>query len=346
MIFLDPSACKAVIVSTLHNLKVVEEAATHVAESLVMTSLRGVDSHGINLFPHYVRAVRAGRINAYPNMIITQTGESTIKLDADHAFGHYAGSVAMAEAVKMALHTGIGAVSASNSTHFGAAAYFALQATRHNCIGFAFTNADALVKAHGAREAFFGTNPICFAAPLECEEPFCLDMATSLVSWNKVLNFRSRGEKIPRDWAFDIDGLPVEDPSLAVSLSSAGSYKGFGLGMMVDILCALLSDSLVSRDILPMYDSPMEKKRRISHFFLALDIGHFNDPVKFRASLQTLVDRIRIMRPLDSNSSVMVAGDPEKRAYAMRFNSGIPMEETKFNELLNVNSAFAEAVRV
>jgi ureidoglycolate dehydrogenase (NAD+) len=346
MIFLDPLACKTVLVSTLLNLDVVEEAATHVAESLVTMSLRGVDSHGVNLFPHYARAVKAGRINARPNMTITQIGNSTVKLDADHAFGHHAGSVAMSEAVKLALHSGIGAVSVSNSTHFGAAAYFALQATKHDCIGFAFTNADALVKAHGAREAFFGTNPICFAAPLEREEPFCLDMATSLVSWNKVLSFRNRGEKIPHDWAFDIVGLPVDDPDLAVSLSPAGSYKGFGLGMMVDILCALLSGSPVSRDILPMYDSPVEERRGISHFFLALNIRHFIDPLSFRVSLQTLVDRIRVMQPLDSSSPVMVAGDPEKSAYAMRTKLGIPMEEIKFSELLYLNSAFADAVRV
>jgi len=346
VIFLDPILCKTVIVATLCSLGVTEEAAYHVAESLVMTSLRGTDSHGINLFPHYVRAVKSGRINGQANLTITQTGDSTTRLDADHAFGHYAGSVAIAEAVKMALRTGVGAVSVSNSTHFGAAAYFALQATKHNCIGFAFTNADALVKAHGAREAFFGTNPICFAAPLECEEPFCLDMATSLVSWNKVLNFRNRNENIPPDWAYDKDGVPVVDPILAASLSAVGSYKGFGLGMMVDILCALLSGSPVSRDLLPMYDSPIEEKRRISHFFLALSICHFIDPAIFRVSLQALVDRVRALQPLSSNNSVMVAGDPEKSACALRSKSGIPIEEKKFDELCYTNSTFVDAVRV
>ena len=344
MKYLNPLHLKETIFSTLIKLDVVEEAATHVAESLVTTSLRGVDSHGINLFPHYVRAVKAGRIKARPNITVTQTAKSTTKLDADHAFGHHAGSVAMTEAVKLASQTGIGAVSVSNSTHFGAAAYFALQATKSDCIGFAFTNADALVKAYGAKEAFFGSNPICFAAPLEHEEPYCLDMATSLVSWNKILNFRRRGEKIPSDWAFDAGGSFVDDPTLAVSLNPAGSYKGFGLGMMVDILCALLSENPISKELLPMYNAPIEARRKISHFFLALSISHFTNPDTFRVSLQSMVERIRNMQPSDPDVPVMVAGDPQKIAYASRLETGIPVEETKLAELIAANGAFANVI--
>lgn len=344
MKYLNPISLKETIFSTLVNQNVVEEAATHVTESLVSTSLRGVDSHGINLFPHYVRAVKAGRIKVQPNISVTQTASSTSKLDADHAFGHHAGSVAMAEAVKLAHQTGIGAVSVSNSTHFGAAAYFALQATKYDCIGFAFTNADALVKAYGAKEAFFGSNPICFAAPLEEEEPYCLDMATSLVSWNKILNFRSRGEKIPTDWAFDAEGSFVDDPALAVSLNPAGSYKGFGLGMMIDILTALLAENPISKDLLPMYSAPIEARRKISHFFLALSIGHFTNPDSFRISLQSMVKRIRNMQSSDPDVPVMVAGDPQKITYASRLESGIPVEETKLAELITTNSAFANVI--
>ena len=151
---------------------------------------------------------------------------------------------------------------------------------------------------------------------------------------------------MPHDWAFDVEGRIVDDPTLAVSLNPAGSYKGFGLGMMVDILCALLSESPVSKDILPMYNSPIEERRRISHFFFALSIRHFTNPDTFRVSLQSLVDRIRDMQPSDPTIPVMVAGDPEKRAYAIRLESGIPIEETKFDELITVNGAFANVVCV
>ncbi|MBF0234920.1 MAG: Ldh family oxidoreductase [Desulfamplus sp.] len=344
MIYLNHLRFKEAIVSILMDITVSELAAVHVAESLVTTSLRGVDSHGVNLFPHYVRAVKAGRINAWPKMSFKQTGHSTSKLDADHAFGHYAGSVAMGEAIKLAKQSGVGAVSVSNSTHFGAAAYFALQAADHDCIGLAFTNADALVKAYGAKEAFFGTNPICFTVPLANEEPFCLDMATSLVSWNKVLSFRRHNENIASDWAFDANGRSVDDPNRAVSLNPAGGYKGFGLGMMVDVLCALLSGGPISKDILPMFNSPIEERRKISHFFMALLISNFGDPVIFRSTMQDMVDRIRAMDAVDTKIPVMVPGDPEKFLYEERLKSGIPVEEKVFEELIALNGLFSNLV--
>jgi len=115
------------------------------------------------------------------------------------------------------------------------------RAAERGFIGFAFTNADSLVKAYNARTAVFGTNPICFAAPLRDEGPLCLDMATSVVSWNKVRVRHVSGLQLQPDWAYDADGAATIDPALARSLSPTGGYKGYGLGMMVEILCGLIA---------------------------------------------------------------------------------------------------------
>lgn len=330
---------------TLAARGVAPESAHHVVASLIQTSLRGVDSHGINLFPHYSRAVDAGRINGNPQMEVSRSAASVATVDADHAFGHHAGAVAMEKAVELAKETGIGAVSVRNSTHFGAAAYFGLMAPEQDCLGFAFTNADALVKAFGARDAFFGTNPICFTAPLEKEGPFCLDMATSLVSWNKINNYRRENREIPGPWAFDSEGKSVTDPHAARTLNPAGEYKGYGLGMMVDILCSVLTGSLISKDIMPMYAPPLDStKRRLSHFFMAIDIARFSDPERFRGNLQGMVERIRAMEPLVAGDDVMVAGDPEKKSFARRSVEGIPVDDVKFEEFLAVSLEFRKAV--
>ena len=139
--------------------------------SLIQTSLRGVDSHGIQLFPHYLRAVASGRVNAKPVLSVVKTGSSSATLDAMDWFGHHAGAVAIDAAVELAKASGVGAASVGQSTHFGAAAYFALRAANAGCIGFSFTNADALVKAFNASKPVFGTNPVCFTAPLRTEDP-------------------------------------------------------------------------------------------------------------------------------------------------------------------------------
>jgi LDH2 family malate/lactate/ureidoglycolate dehydrogenase len=326
----------------LEELGVVEEACVHVAASLVETSLRGVDSHGIHLFPHYCRAVAAGRIQRAPAIQVVREQPSTATLDADHAFGHHAGSFAIDLALEKTEATGLAAVGVANSTHFGAAGYFAQQAARRGRVGFAFTNADALVLAHGGRRPLFGTNPICIALPLAGEEPLCLDMATSLVSWNKVKNHRAAGLPLGDGWAFDEDARPTNDPQDARSLRPIGGYKGFGLGMMIDLFCGLLTDGPVSTELLAMFTAPIEARRRIGHFFGTLRIGAFTDEERFATRLAALVAAIRSEEPA-GEEPVMVPGDPEKRTCREREASGIPVPDEHYQALLEAAPAVAEA---
>ena len=343
MIRLDARLLEGIFVRELEAAKVEKASVDHLVASLLQTSLRGVDSHGIQLFPHYLRAVRAGRVNRAPRFSVESSGPATAILDADHAFGHCSGAAAIDLAQELAAKTGAGVVSVRHSTHFGAAAYFALRAARNGFLGFAFTNADALVKTFNGRSAFFGTNPICFTAPLEREEPLCLDLATSLVSWNKVRNRLASGEALEPGWAFDAEGEPTLDPSLARSLNPAGGYKGFGLGMMVEVLTGLLAGGPVATEILPMYGAPIEARRSISHLFMALEIGRFADPGIFRQRLQRMVDGLRALPA--SADPVLAPGDPEKHAFAERSRIGIPVSDALFASLLEVSDGFREAVR-
>ena len=346
MIFVDHVILAEVMHGILEELKVSRESIHHLISSLIQTSLRGVDSHGINLFPYYCHAIEAKRINKNPKMIFTPRGETVGVIDADHGFGHHAAAIAMDQAVIFAKSMGIGAVSIKNSTHFGAAAYFGLRAANQDCIGFVFTNADALVKVFGSNEAFLGTNPICFTAPLEKEEPFCLDMATSIVSWNKIKNFQRENKTIPINWAFDEHGKSVNDSNKARTLSPIGEYKGYGLGLMIDILCGILAGSPIGKDILPMFRYPLDAtKRYISHFVMAIYIGKFIETYRFKERLQENVDRLRNLKALQQDEKVMVAGDPEKKHYSKRINEGIPLDDIKYKEFLSLSVDFSKAVK-
>lgn len=345
MINFNSKTLSDIMRKTLEQRKVNPDSIHHVVSALVQTSLRGVDSHGINLFPHYCKAVDVERINKNPSMVISQPGESVAIIDADDGFGHHAGAVAMDKAVELSKKTGIGAASVKNSTHFAAAAYYGLRAAERDCIGFAFTNANALVKTFGAKEAFFGTNPICFTAPMEREEPFCLDMATSVVSWNKINNYRRENKNIPKEWAYDASGNPTTDPSQVKTINPIGDYKGCGLGMMIDILCGVLAGGPASKDILPMYPPKLDStKRRLSHFFMAIDIDKFIGVVPFKKNLQRIVDEIRAAEPVVAGQEVVVAGDPEKRSFTRRLLEGIPVDDAKYEEFLVTSPEFSKAV--
>jgi len=343
MIRLEAGALRERMLAQFARADLAEESAALTVESMIETSLRGVDSHGIQLFPHYVRAVLGGRVNRKPAIRVQRVAPAASVVHADHAFGHHAGTIGMRAAAEAAAISGVGVASVADSTHFGAAAFFALPPAREGYIGLAFTNADALVKPPGGLIATFGTNPICFCAPMADEEPLCLDMATSATSWNRVRNHARAGTPLPPNVAHDAFGRPTQDPSEARMLEPSGGYKGYGLGVMVEVLCGLLAGGPVGRDILPMFTAPIDARRSISHFFVALSVDRFQPQADFRQRLQTMANGLRELS--DGKGHVMLPGDPEKAAYELRAREGIPIEPAIWESFTDIDEGF-ESCRI
>ena len=309
-------------------------AAGQVADGLVHASLRGVDSHGIRLLPHYLKALKAGRINPCPNYKFQRTSQSTGVLDADNAFGHAAGMAAVEQVLELAKEAGIGAVGVQRSTHFGVASFFALEISKHDMIGMSFTHADSLIVPSGGKRRFLGNNPICFTAPCEGEEPICLDMATSLITFNKVLQLREENSMAPEGAGADEAGRETTDPHQIVNLLPVGGYKGYGLSLMVEILCALLTGMPFGPHIPRMYDAPIEERRDLGHFFMAIRVEAFVELNTFKKRMSRLATELRQEPRLDPNIPVQVAGDPEKKMSEERRKNGIPLRtvDMKFFE--------------
>lgn len=306
-----------------------------VIDNLVETSLRGVDSHGIRLIPHYVRALQIGRINKKPKFSFRKTSVTTAIFNADHGFGINAGIQAMSLAIDLAKEGGMGSVAVKNSTHFGAAAIYSLMAAKKNMIGLSFTNTDSLVLPFGAKYPYLGTNPICFAAPVAEESPFCLDMATSKIAWNKVLAHRRTNTPLDTYNVVDKEGNSCTDPHLASALLPLGEYKGYGLALMIEILCSMLTGMPYGKHIKKMYPLTKEK-RQISHFFLAIDIKKFQKIHDFKFSLKNMLEEIRSIPVAEEFKNVLVPGDPEKLSYSQRLKEGIPITEEVYEGVLSI----------
>lgn len=345
MIYLNKNKIFNGITNVLKKQNLENESITSLANSLVQTSLRGVDSHGINLFPHYYAELLLNKINKNPKFVFEQSSSTTCILDANNSFGHRAGDVAIDKLLEMCKETGISCISVKNSNHFGAAAYFTNRLANNGMIGFAFTNSEAFINAHNTNELFLGTNPFCFSAPMYDEEPFCLDMATSNISWNKVKNYKRWNKLLQSGVALDSNGKNTIDPHKATSLTPIGGYKGFGLGMVIEILCAGLTLSPISKDIRPLYDLTVDGDRNISHFFMAIDISKFGSVENISKYIKNICDRVRNFESIDNNEPSMVAGDKEKIFYNNRLKTGIPIDEEKFKEFCNIDLLFEKTTQ-
>lgn len=313
--------------SALKAVNVRDDVIKHVAKGLLNASIRGVDSHGIRLLPHYIAAVEGGRINPDPQYRFEHTASAAGTFDADHTFGHAAGIEAIHKAMDIADTAGAGMVSVYNSTHCGTSAFFALEAAKKDYIGLSFTHANSLLNTPNTTRPFFGLNPVAMAVPCDGEEPFCYDSAPSVITWNKLLQMRQENIDAPLLSGADDKGIPTIDPHKITQLLPIGGYKGFGLAMIVDILCGLLTGMPVGRDISDMYKTPLSQKRYLGQFYMAIKIAAFQPLDIFKKRMKKLMDDVRNEPKTDTNIAIMVPGDPEKKNFADRIKNGIPIKE-------------------
>jgi ureidoglycolate dehydrogenase (NAD+) len=304
--------------------------ARTVADCLVQTSLWGVDSHGVLRLTHYLTRLTNGSIVADAKPVITRTGPVTARMDGGDGLGIAHAVRAMAVAIEMARETGVGIVGVGNSSHCGAMGLYTREAARQGLIGIAMTHSSSVVVPHGGRHKYFGTNPISFAFAREGGEPVCLDMATSQVAWNKVLNARIEGDTLDPGLAVDENGEPTTDPGLARAGIALGGptygYKGYGLAFAIELLCGPLNGMTFGPRVTGMYDE-MEKPRRIGHFLMALDPGRFAGGPMLEATVAEMV------RDLKTRGEILFPGEPELNHEKERRSTGIPIEPVAYADM-------------
>jgi LDH2 family malate/lactate/ureidoglycolate dehydrogenase len=318
-------------------------SVTSTVRALVGASLRGVDSHGVRLLPHYLRVLKGGRVKGRPELSFEQRAAAVGRLDAGHALGTAAGYRAMEEAVKLADSAGIGAVSVINSSHFAAAGCYSLAAAEAGYIGLAVCNATSAVLPHDGRDGFHGTNPIAFAAPVAGERPYLLDMATSSIPVNRILQYRALDRELPADVVVDDTGAMTRDPHAATSLLSLGGggygYKGAGLAGVVTILSAVLSGMCLDHQMPEMFVPPWSEPRRLGQFFLAMKPSTFIDEERFQTQLRAYLEALR-GQPAHPGERVMAPGDREWAVERRRRAEGIPLDAHNWDVLTGLAGDF------
>jgi LDH2 family malate/lactate/ureidoglycolate dehydrogenase len=301
------------------------------ADCLVAANLRGVDSHGIQLLPFYVEQLLAGEVDRKAEGRVASESGSCLVFDGQNALGQWVAEQCCGHAIRIAREHGVGFVTARESNHFGAAAWWALKMRAAGMIGIVMCNASPIVPPWQGKQGKLGTNPICVALP----GPWLLDMATTTVAAGKIFKAHINGQpEIPAGWAFDSDGVPTTDTEKAYKgmLMPLGGYKGSGLAMMVEILCAVLSGGAMANELGGI--RWRGTRVRVSQTFIAIDIARFMPLQEFTARMEKLVEIVKSTPAAPGYGEVLVAGDPEWRIEADRLKNGVPIADGNWAELL------------
>jgi LDH2 family malate/lactate/ureidoglycolate dehydrogenase len=325
-ILIDHTALVAFGRDLLRAAQVPDDAAGLVATSLGASNLRGVDSHGFQLLPFYLGAIRDGRVDIQTQGHVDHESAGCLTYDGENGIGQVVSRACCDHAIRLARMQGTSAVVARDSNHFGAAAFWAQRMSAAGLIGIVMCNASPLVAPWQGREKRFGTNPICMSLP--GPDHWLLDMATTTVAMGKIFKASISGEPtIPPGWAIAQNGVPTTDTAAAMEgwPMPLGGYKGYGLAMMAEILCAVLSGGAMSLELggIRIKGRPM----RVSQFFMAIDVARFMPLDEFSDRMRRLVEMMKSSAPASGYDEVLVAGEPEWRKEKQRHETGIPLSE-------------------
>lgn len=291
--------------------------AQSLAEVLVEGDHRGHYSHGLNRMDMYVKDIKDGICAKDGEPVVEKETVATALVEGKNLLGPVVGNFCMNLALNKAKEAGIGWVVAKGSNHYGIAGYYSMQALKENMIGMSFTNTSPLVVPTRGKECTLGTNPISVAAPASNGDSFVLDMATSAVALGKVELHDRRKEEIPIGWGLDIDGKMTSDPARVLDggglvpiggSEATGGYKGYGLGMMVEVFCGILAGAEYSNRIRTWKNTT--KVANLGQCFVAINPDSF--ALGFNDRMSDLLSIQRSLEPAEPGAPVLTAGDPER----------------------------------
>lgn len=320
----EQQAMREAVERILSALGMPQADAEKSADVLLYADIRGIDSHGVsNMMRPYVAGLKGGQINATPTMRRVRDLPSAVSVDCDEGLGLAQGRELMELACERAASTGVGVVTAFNGRHYGPSAYYAHLALEHDMVGISMTEGGMHVApTHGA-EAMLGLNPIGIAAPSHAEAPFIFDASMSSVAGNKIVLLRRVGGQVLPGWVSTEDGAPVmeeapvPDNFLMLPLGGTreiGSHKGFGLSMMVEILCGVLTGT----------GGGPHRRQGFAHYFMALNVAAFTEIDTFKRDMDEYLRTLLDCKPAPGEERVVYPGIPEHEAELDRRAHGIP----------------------
>jgi uncharacterized oxidoreductase len=318
--------------------KIPADEAEIVARSLVDANLAGHDSHGMIRIPQYVKALEDGSLATGVSLKIVTETPAVLGCDGQWGLGQVQAHRLLDRLVPMARAVGLAAGTLKHCGHIGRLGEYGEAAASQGLALFATVNNHGFGRAvapPGGMDGRIGTNPLCLAVPAETDAPVVLDIGTSVCAEGKVRVSFNKGEPVPEGWLLDATGQPTTDPGVLYNdprgtilpLGGSQAYKGFGIGLLLDMLAGGLSGAPCSRP-------EVGPRSANAVVFVLFDPGRFAGAEHFRTEITTLAKNVRASRPVVPGASITLPGDPERRAREQRTRDGIRLDDGTWGQLV------------
>jgi uncharacterized oxidoreductase len=343
-VLIPPSALSRFARDLLAAAGVTHEEAALVAESLVESNLRGYDSHGVMRVTEYVGQLRCGELIADAELHILSETASMLAADAGYGFGQVQCRRLIEWLLPKARQQGVACGTLTKCGHVGRLGEWVELIAGHGLAGMITVNDNGVLRCvapPGGTQPCISTNPLAIGVPTG-GEPLVLDISTSVVANGKVRLAMMAGQSCPEGWLLDADGNPTTDPATRFAdppgtilpLGGEQAYKGFGLGLLLDLLVGGLSGG---------FCPPAEPAARASNnvLLIAWAPSCFAGQEHFVQQAEQLITFIRGSRRQAGVAAIQLPGD---RSAALRSKraEGIPIDDGTWSALVRL----AEELRV
>lgn len=340
-ITLHHTAAKSFAEALLQAAGVPRADAEIAARCLVRADLRGVDTHGMVRLPGYLDRIAKGLVDPAPQLDFEAVAPNAAKLDGKAGLGFVVATRAVDHGIAMAREMGLGLIGVRNSTHYGMAATYLLQAIEAGFAAMVFTNASPALPPWGGRGEMFGTSPFAVGVPAPGSVPFVLDMAPTVVARGKIRKAARDGQPIPEGWALDAEGRATTDATAVMSggvLLPIGGAKGAGLSMLLDILCGVLTGARYGGEVGDQYKR-FDRPQGVGHFILVMRPDLFLPADEVAARMEDLVGRVKSNPKAADVDEIYMPGEIEARREATRLAQGIPYRRADLAPLVDLAQA-------
>jgi uncharacterized oxidoreductase len=313
------------------------ENAAIVAHHLVDANLKGHDSHGVGMIPHYIHNLRAQSMSPNAEIKVLKDNGAILLIDGCAGFGQVVGTQATQLALERVKDTGIVCVGLRNAHHLGRIGSYGEQCGNAGYVSIHFVNVvghDPLVSPWGGRERRMSTNPFCCVVPRPGTTPIVLDMATSAIAQGKVRVAHMKGEPVADGALVDSDGLPTTDASVMFeapfgALGPFGKHKGYGLALMCELLGGALAGHWTARS-----EGRPSNTIINNMLMLVMDPDAFGNRATFDAEAEAMIEYLHSTHPATGFDKVRVPGEPELESSAARRAEGVPIDDNSWAGIL------------
>ncbi|PID46730.1 MAG: lactate dehydrogenase [Proteobacteria bacterium] len=258
-----------------------------VAQELMDAEAEGIRNVGLGYIHLYLNHLRCGKVigDAVPE-IVRESAAATL-VNANHGFCHTAYMHVEERLIETAKAQGIGMMAIHHSYSAGVLGWFVRRLAQRGLVSLMFANSSKAVAAHGGKVPFFGTNPFAFGSPRQDDAPVVIDMATASTARVNIVRAANEGRSIEPGHAIDAQGNPTTDPAAALKGAQlpVGGPKGFGLGLIVDLMGGALTGSNCSYEA-SMFSTSEGGPPNVGQSIIAFNPDFYSDD--YLAHLETM----------------------------------------------------------